>query len=111
MVHTKSKKQRSQWWADLSNEEKKNWLDNHLAEKEGVRAKQREKLAVKGKITNCRNCFHYTTESCDGLLSLDDVCTSWFNPVAPVTGMDYLLQEIENREGRERIAKKAKKKR
>ncbi len=59
----KTKKQRQQWWANLSNEDRSAYLDRILEKKAEKRRAKSIKL-MKNKHFDCKLCIHSLTQSC-----------------------------------------------
>lgn len=69
----KSKKQRQNWWKNLTPEQQISFIDKKVAEKALKRQKKSIKLMKQHKIHhNCNFCLHRKTQSCTN--NLPDGC-------------------------------------
>ena len=76
----RSKKQRQQWWNDLTPDQQDKYIECVQAKK-AARNRIRDKRTATAK-KNCLTCFHYKVNSCDGVTS-KYCCKYWFDAMDP----------------------------
>ncbi|HDY90111.1 MAG TPA: hypothetical protein ENH82_18585 [bacterium] len=84
----KSKKERQQWWAELTPEQQAIHLERWQVGKATMRrSRSNEFMAKINVLFNCKKCFHNLTKSCTD--NLPKGCEYWFSPNSEIQGLAY----------------------
>jgi hypothetical protein len=89
----KTKKLRQRWFNNLSEEDKKAFIDKKIEEKAQKRA-EKSKLFRGTDRFNCLSCIHYKTGSCEDWQA-DKVCNWFDNPEDSIKGLNYKDKPVE----------------
>jgi hypothetical protein len=84
----KTKKERQQWWADLTTEQQAIHLERWQAGKSIMRRSR--SIEFMSKITilfSCKKCFHGQGRNCTD--NLPNGCEYWFHPKSKKMGIAY----------------------
>ena len=103
----KTKKQRRQWWNNLSPEQQAKQLDKWQAKKAAKRKARSIRIMAKAEIKhNCSSCYHYITKNCKADMKWG--CEYWYNPNSQITGLAYPKEEPDKKKWLETIESKNK---
>lgn len=84
----KSKAERQQWWASLSEDEKTAYIEGAQQRKAIKREDKTRATMVKyGQKYQCAECFHRKSGSC--IDNLPNGCPHWFSPDSTFQGIAY----------------------
>lgn len=84
----KSKAERQQWWASLSNQEKGDYLAKSQV-RQAIKRRNKSVLVIKrySNKFSCSTCFHRFGGSCTD--NLPNGCPHWFSPDSTFQGIAY----------------------
>ena len=84
----KTKKQRQQWWADLTPDQQavhlKRWQVGKSATRRARSIELMDKIHV---LFSCKKCFHSKVKACTD--NLPRGCEYWFSPTSEIIGLAY----------------------